>query len=187
VLAARSEDKLKELVSEITASGGSAEYVVADLARDEDSGRAVQTAQDTFGRLDVAFNNAGIGPEGVRLADGSPDVWQATLDLNLTGVARCMRYEIQAMLAGSGGAIVNNGSTAAVFGTAFSAAYSAAKHGLVGLSKTAASEYGTSGIRGERGEPRCDRHPADRAVALHARRTRAGGRVQRVEAAGSAG
>jgi NAD(P)-dependent dehydrogenase (short-subunit alcohol dehydrogenase family) len=74
-------------------------------------------------------------------------VWDSTLAVNLTGVAQCMRHEIRAMLASGGGSIVNNASTAAFFGTAFSAAYSASKHGLVGLSKTAAAEYGAAGIR----------------------------------------
>lgn len=98
-------------------------------------------------RLDVAFNNAGIGPEGIPLADGTPRSWEATLATNLTGVAQCMRHEIRAMLSSGGGAIVNNASTAAFFGTAFAAAYSASKHGLVGLTKTAAAEYGSAGIR----------------------------------------
>jgi NAD(P)-dependent dehydrogenase (short-subunit alcohol dehydrogenase family) len=102
---------------------------------------------DRFGRLDVAFNNAGIGPEGTFFADGSPDFWDTTLQVNLTGVAHCMRHEIRAMLGSGGGAIVNNASTAAFYGTAFASAYSTAKHGLIGLTKTAAAEYGRSGIR----------------------------------------
>jgi A-factor type gamma-butyrolactone 1'-reductase (1S-forming) len=147
VLSARSDDKLVELVHEIRAAGGQAVHVVADVARDEDCQAVVTAAVEQFGRLDVAFNNAGIGPEAKPLADGSPEVWAATLATNLTGVAQCMRHEIRAMRTGGGGSIVNNASTAAFFGTAFSAAYSASKHGLVGLSKTAASEYGPAGIR----------------------------------------
>lgn len=147
VLSARSADKLAELVEEIQAAGGQALHVVADVSRDEDCAAVVAAAVDRFGRLDVAFNNAGIGPEGRPLADGSPETWDTTLAVNLTGVAQCMRHQIRAMLTAGGGAIVNNASTAAFFGTAFSAAYSAAKHGLVGLSKTAASEYGSAGIR----------------------------------------
>lgn len=147
VLSARSADKLAELVEEIQAAGGQALHVVADVSRDEDCAAVVAAAVDRFGRLDVAFNNAGIGPEGRPLADGSPETWDTTLAVNLTGVAQCMRHQIRAMLAAGGGAIVNNASTAAFFGTAFSAAYAAAKHGLVGLSKTAASEYGSAGIR----------------------------------------
>lgn len=147
VLSARSADKLVALVEEIRAEGGQAVHVVADVARDEDCAAAVTAALGRFGRLDVAFNNAGIGPEGIPLADGSPQSWEATLATNLTGVAQCMRHEIRAMLSSGGGAIVNNASTAAFFGTAFSAAYSASKHGLVGLTKTAAAEYGPAGIR----------------------------------------
>lgn len=147
VLSARSEDKLIGLVDEIRAAGGQAVHVVADVSRDEDCEAVVAAAVGQFGRLDVAFNNAGVGPEGMPLADGSPAAWEATLAINLAGVAQCMRHEIRAMRAGGGGSIVNNGSTAAIFGTAYSAAYSASKHGLVGLSKAAASEYGSSGIR----------------------------------------
>jgi NAD(P)-dependent dehydrogenase (short-subunit alcohol dehydrogenase family) len=147
VVSARSGDALVRLVDEIRAAGGRAVHVVADVSRDEDCAAVVTAAVEEFGRLDAAFNNAGIGPEGKRLVDGSPETWEATLAVNLTGVARCMRHQIRAMLAGGGGSIVTNASTAAFFGTAYSAAYCAAKHGVVGLSKTAASEYGPAGIR----------------------------------------
>ncbi|MEU4252170.1 glucose 1-dehydrogenase [Amycolatopsis sp. NPDC026612] len=147
VLSARSADKLAALVEEIRAAGGQAAAVVADVARDAGCEAVVAAAVNRFGRLDVAFNNAGVGPEGTPLADTSPEAWQAALATNLTGVAQCLRHEIRAMRAAGGGAIVNNASTAAFFGTAFSAAYSASKHGVVGLSKSAAAEYGASGIR----------------------------------------
>lgn len=138
VLAARSEDKIGSLAEEI---GGVA--VVADVAVDADCERAVSVAVHRFGRLDVAFNNAGVGPDGVILTDST--AWDSTLAVNLTGVAQCMRHEIRAMT--DGGAIVNNASTAAFYGTAFASAYSAAKHGVIGLTKTAAAEFGRSGIR----------------------------------------
>jgi A-factor type gamma-butyrolactone 1'-reductase (1S-forming) len=147
VVSARSADKLAALVEQIQAAGGRAVSVVADMTSDDDCAHAVTTAVESFGRLDVAFNNAGMGPEARPLADGSSEAWDATLALNLTGVAQCMRHEIRAMLATGGGSIVNNGSTAAFYGTAFSAAYSATKHALVGLSKAAAAEYGAAGIR----------------------------------------
>src|SRR3954470_2090457 len=147
VVSARSADKLVGLVDEIRAADGRAVHVVGDVARDDDCEAIVTAAVERFGRLDVAFNNAGIGPEGKPLADGSPAAWEATLAVNLTGVAQCMRHEIRAMGVNGGGSIVNNASTPAFFGTAFSAAYSASKHGLVGLSKTAAAEYGPAGIR----------------------------------------
>lgn len=147
VVTARSEDRLAALAEEIKAAGGRAVAVVADMTSDDDCARAVATAVDAFGHLDVAFNNAGVGPEARPLTDGSPETWQATLALNLTGVAQCMRHEIRAMVAAGGGSIVNNGSTAAFYGTAYSAAYSATKHGLVGLSKATAAEYGAAGVR----------------------------------------
>lgn len=140
VLVARSADKLAALAEE---TGGVA--VVADVTSDADCARAVSVAVERFGRLDAAFNNAGVGPDARPLVDSTPETWDHTLSLNLTAVAQCMRHEIRAMT--DGGAIVNNGSTAAFYGTATASAYSATKHGVVGLSKAAAAEYGRAGIR----------------------------------------
>ena len=100
-----------------------------------------------FGRLDFAFNNAGI--EGVQAptADCTIDNWNRTIAVNLTGVYLCMRAEIPQMLAHGGGAIVNNSSVAGLVGFAGIPAYTASKHGIVGLTKTAALEYATQGVR----------------------------------------
>lgn len=100
-----------------------------------------------FGKLDIAVNNAGIGGEMAAVGDMSLAGWRQVIDVNLNGVFYCMRSEIPAMLEAGGGAIVNMSSILGSVGFAMSAAYVAAKHGLVGLTQTAALEYGTRGIR----------------------------------------
>src|SRR5215211_1001526 len=106
-----------------------------------------QFAMDTFGGLDIAVNNAGIGgplgPTGEYPVDG----WRRVIDINLSGVFYGMRYQIPAMLARGGGAIINVASILGAVGTANSPAYVAAKHGVLGLTKAAALEYATQGIR----------------------------------------
>ena len=136
----------------------SAEKVAADLASpalalavDVSSADAceamVRAAVDAFGRLDVAVNNAGIGGPQGRTADYPLDGWDRVIAVNLTGVFYCMRAEIPAMLANGGGSIVNMSSILGTVGFAEAPAYTAAKHGLVGLTKTAAIEYAGDGIR----------------------------------------
>ena len=105
-----------------------------------------------YGRLDCAFNNAGIGPSqvdaaGKKTADWSEDSFDRMIAVNLKSVWLCMRAEIRQMLTQGGGAIVNTGSIAGLIGLATSSAYVAAKHGVVGLTKTAALEYAEAGIR----------------------------------------
>src|SRR6185437_3554527 len=97
--------------------------------------------------LDVAVNNAGIGGEQNPTGDYSPDGWRRVIDINLSGVFYCMRFEIPALLKRGGGAIVNMASILGSVGFANSSAYVAAKHGVVGLTKNAAIEYATRGIR----------------------------------------
>jgi NAD(P)-dependent dehydrogenase (short-subunit alcohol dehydrogenase family) len=123
--------------------------VVADTTSSDDMARAVATAVSTYGRLDCAVNNAGITlGRKVRAADIAEDEWRRVLDVNLTGVWLGMRHEIPAMLAAGGGAIVNLSSVAGLVGSsAADAAYSASKHGVVGLTRTAALDYATAGIR----------------------------------------
>jgi len=100
-----------------------------------------------FGKLDIAVNNAGIGGEMAAVGEMSAAGWRKVIDVNLNGVFYCMTAEIPAMLAAGGGAIVNMSSILGSVGFAMSAAYVAAKHGVVGLTQTAALEYGTRGIR----------------------------------------
>lgn len=137
----------QETVRLIRAGGGKAEFVAADVAREDDVQALVAEAVERFGRLDYACNNAGIGGLAAPAGDYTLEAWNRVIGVNLTGVWLCMRHEIPAMLAGGGGAIVNMASILGHVGFANAPAYVAAKHGVIGLTKTAAMEYATQGIR----------------------------------------
>lgn len=129
------------------AAGGEVRFVRADVTKDEDVAKMVQLAKDAFGGLDYAFNNAGIEGVLAPTADYPEEAWQRVIDVNLTSVWRCMKHEIPAMLERGGGAIVNNASILGIVGFANAPAYTASKHGVVGLTKAAAQEYAQRGIR----------------------------------------
>lgn len=137
----------EETVAIIRDSGGDAVFIQADVAQAEDAERLIAETVDAFGRLDYAFNNAGIEGETALTADCSIENWDRVIAINLRGVWLCMKYQIPRMLRNGGGSIVNCSSVAGLVGFAGSPAYVASKHGLVGLSRTAALEYATSGIR----------------------------------------
>jgi NAD(P)-dependent dehydrogenase (short-subunit alcohol dehydrogenase family) len=141
------EEAGKKAVSEIEAEGGSAVYVNADVSNSEQVQALVARTVETFGRLDYAVNNAGIGGPALFTAAYEEADWNRVIDINLNGVWLCMKYEIQAMLENGGGAIVNVASILGKVGFATAPAYVAAKHGVLGLTKTAAMEYATQGIR----------------------------------------
>lgn len=126
---------------------GKHHFVTADVSKSSDVRRLVQTTVDVFGSLDFAFNNAGIQGELSQTADCSEDNWDHITGINLKGVWLCMKYEIEQMLKQGGGAIVNNSSNFGLVGSNGMPAYSAAKHGVVGLTKTAAIEYADRAIR----------------------------------------
>lgn len=134
-------------VAEITAAGGRAIFVRADMRSSSDVAAMVDAAVDTYGRLDFAHNNAGIDVPHQPLAEVDEDDWDAILDVDLKGVWRCMKAEIPVMLRTGGGAIVNTSSMAGVIGVAGAAAYCSAKHGVVGLTKVAAIDYAAQNIR----------------------------------------
>jgi len=137
----------EETVRLIKAAGGEATFVKTDVSRATEVEAMVQKAVETYGRLDCAFNNAGI--EGViqPTVEYGETHWDRVLAINLKGVWLSLKYEIQQMLKQGGGAIVNTASIAGLVGLPGFSAYVAAKHGVNGLTKTAALEYAKSGIR----------------------------------------
>ena len=127
--------------------GGEAIFARADVSRPEDCQEMVRAAVAKFGRLDIAFNNAGIGGESNPVAEYSIESWQKVIGINLSGVFYCMKYEIPAMLKTGAGAIVNMSSILGQVGFANAPAYVSAKHGVIGLTQTAAVEYAPRGVR----------------------------------------
>jgi NAD(P)-dependent dehydrogenase (short-subunit alcohol dehydrogenase family) len=148
VISGRREPQGKETLELIRAAGGDGFFVQADVSKASEVEALVQKAVDTFGRLDVAFNNAGIEGVWVPIIRQSEEDWDRTIAINLKGVWLCLKYEIRQMLQqGGAGAIVNMASVTGLVGGAGAAAYSASKHGVIGLTKSAALETARSGIR----------------------------------------
>jgi NAD(P)-dependent dehydrogenase (short-subunit alcohol dehydrogenase family) len=147
VLASRSESVLEKLARELHAEGGKASPIPTDVT-DEGSVRAlVDQTLSTYGRLDIAFNNAGQVHQPLPLAELTVDDFERVLAANVRGVFLAMRHEIPAMLEAGGGAIVNMSSTAGLRGVRGIAGYATAKHAIVGLTKSAALDYADRNIR----------------------------------------
>lgn len=136
-----------EVVSKIKGNGGKAIFVKTDVSNAAECEALIQQTLKSFDKLDIAFNNAGIGGEINPTAEMSLEGWRKVIDVNLNSVFYCTKYAIAAMLKNGRGAIVNMSSILGQVGFANSAAYVAAKHGVVGLTKTAAIEYSSKGIR----------------------------------------
>jgi len=142
----------EETVSLIKKAGGEATFVKCDVSRAGDVEAMVDSCVKKYGRLDYAFNNAGIGPDGkrvpvVNIVDCPEEIWDRTIDINLKGVFLCMKYELKQMLKQKYGVIVNTASVAALKALPGFCAYVASKHGLVGLTRAAALESAEAGIR----------------------------------------
>ncbi|SHM56249.1 NAD(P)-dependent dehydrogenase, short-chain alcohol dehydrogenase family [Chitinophaga jiangningensis] len=147
VLAGRKEGPLQEVVALIKAAGGDAIYVRTDVSVPADCKHLVEATLDHYGRLDIACNNAGILKQPLDTDLFSIEDWQETVNINLNGMFYCMKYEIPAMLAAGGGAIVNMSSVGGKIALPGLAAYVATKHANVGLTITAALEYAERNIR----------------------------------------
>lgn len=136
-----------ETANEIKSKGGDAIFVNADTSKPDDSRNVVEQAVKTFGGLHIAVNNAGIGGPLKRIGEYPIDGWEKVISINLSGVFYGLRYQIPAMLTSGGGSIVNIASILGKVGTPNSCAYVAAKHGVIGLTETAALEYANQKIR----------------------------------------
>lgn len=134
-------------VAQIAAKGGKAAFIHADVGRAADVKALVEQVVAAHGRLDCAFNNAGIEEEHMRLADCTEDTFDRIMNVNVKGVWLCMKHQLAQMHAQGSGAIVNTASVAGLVGAPKMAAYSASKHAVVGLTKSAAVEYGRKGVR----------------------------------------
>lgn len=166
-------ESAQRVADRIVTDGGKAVAFAGDVAKPEDAKATVAVAVETFGGLHYAVNNAGIGGELGPVADLSPEGWNKVIGINLNGVFYGMHYQIPAMLAAGGGAIVNMSSILGMVGEPTAPGYTAAKHGVTGLTKSAAITYSSQGVRvnsvhpGYIVTPLIEQIPADALIPLH--------------------
>lgn len=148
VVSGRREKEGNEIVSLIKKNGGEGMFIKTDVSSEADVAALVAKTLSAYGRLDAAFNNAGIeGETGKQTHEQSVENYRAVMDINVLGVLLAMKHEVSAMLKNGGGAIVNNSSVGGLIGFPGVGVYVASKHAVIGLTKTAALEYATEGIR----------------------------------------
>jgi NAD(P)-dependent dehydrogenase (short-subunit alcohol dehydrogenase family) len=137
----------QDMLSELRSYGAECIFICADVSLEQDVQTALQQTVNKFGRLDCAINNAGINGKAKAITDYALDEWDRVMSVNLTGVWLCIQEEIRQMLDTGPGSIVNVASGAGLSGHPANAPYSASKHGVIGITKSAAIQYGPSGIR----------------------------------------
>src|SRR5262245_59195897 len=147
VVGGRREKEGEEVVAGIKASGGEAVFVRGDVSREGDVRALIERTLATFGRLDCAFNNAGIEQALTPLPDQTEDTYDQIMDINVKGLWLSLKHEIPAMLKTGGGAIVNNASIAGLIGFPEAPIYTASKHAVVGFTKSIALEYAKQNVR----------------------------------------
>jgi NAD(P)-dependent dehydrogenase (short-subunit alcohol dehydrogenase family) len=148
VVASDLDEAGAETVTAITEAGGRATFVQADVSVEAEVEALVRTAESVYGELDAAFNNAGIGGMPMLpFQELDMDSWERMISTNLRGVYLCMKHELAVMVPRGRGTIVNTASVAGLIGTPQAAAYTAAKHGVIGLTRAGAVEHGPNGIR----------------------------------------
>jgi NAD(P)-dependent dehydrogenase (short-subunit alcohol dehydrogenase family) len=141
------EDKEQETINQVKVLGVDCFFIKCDVSKEADVKNLIQKTVEKYGRLDFAFNNAGVEGISAPIQDCTEENWEKTIGINLKGVWLCMKYEIPVMLKQGKGAIVNNASVAGLVGFLGIPAYVASKHGVIGLTKNAALENAKTGIR----------------------------------------
>lgn len=147
IVADRDKAGVNRVLGEIKAAAGVASGFTIDVASPEQNASMVAFAEETYGGLNLAVNNAGVGGPSAPTGEYPLDGWKTVIDINLSGVFYAMRYEIPAIVKSGGGAIVNMASILGSVGFANAVAYTSAKHALLGMTKVAAMEYATKGVR----------------------------------------